>query len=106
MAIWGFVTGTDVWILHVNTAHNVVHLVAGVAALGAASADTWCAREDATRPSVRAYPRWSTLFCLVMGAVYGLVAVLGFAGFEPVVNLLHLNTAVNWLHLAIAVVLL
>ena len=90
VAIWGFIDGDRVLIFHVNTAHNVVHLLSGVAAL-------ICGFSNA---------RMATVFCLAFGAVYGLVAVLGLAGVQAVVDLLHLNEADNWLHVAIAAVFL
>jgi hypothetical protein len=90
VAAWGFIAGDRVLIFHVNTAHNLVHLLSGLAALAAGFGSVRAARA----------------FCLIFGAVYGLVGVLGFAGVAPVVDLLHLNTADNWLHVFIAVVFL
>jgi hypothetical protein len=87
VAIWGFIDGQQVLVFHVNTLHNIVHLVSGLGALGAAFAG----------------PRPARLFALIFGAVYGLVALLGFAGVQPVVDMLHLNPADNWLHLFLAV---
>ena len=90
VAIWGFVAGDRVLIFHVNTAHNIVHLLSGLAALACGFAGY--------RPA--------KMFCLIFGAVYGLVAILGFAGVAQVVELLHLNMADNWLHAALAAVFL
>jgi hypothetical protein len=90
IALWGFVTRTQVLIFHVNPLHNVVHLVSGAAALACA----W--RSE----------RAAALFAAVFGAVYGLVALAGFAGVQPVIDALHLNTADNWLHVGITVVFL
>lgn len=90
VAIWGFAAGDKVLIFHVNTAHNIVHLLSGIAALACGFAG-----EKASR-----------IFSLAFGAVYGLVAVLGFLGVQLVVDLLHLNAADNWLHLAVALVFL
>ena len=90
VAIWGFIAGDRVLIFHVNTAHNLVHMISGVVALACGFAGYKPART----------------FCLVFGAVYGLVAVLGFAGVPQVIELLHLNTADNWLHAGLAAVFL
>lgn len=90
VAIWGFIDGHQVLIFHVNTVHNIVHLVSGLASLA-------CGFAGATA---------SRYFCLAFGAVYGLVAVLGFAGVQALVELLHLNTPDQWLHTAIAAIYL
>ncbi len=90
VAIWGFITGDHVLIFHVNTAHNIVHLVSGALALVCGFAGERPAR----------------VFSIAFGAVYGLVALLGFAGVAWVIELLHLNAADNWLHLGISVVFL
>jgi hypothetical protein len=90
IAIWGFVTGDMVLMFQVNMAHNIVHLLTGVAALGCGFAGEKVAK----------------MFSITFGAVYGLVAVLGLLNVEFVVTLLHLNAADNWLHVAVAVVFL
>lgn len=90
IAIWGFITKHSVLIFHVNTAHNLVHLLSGVAALACGFAGLKAARA----------------FCIVFGAVYGVVAVLGFLGVTPVIELLHLNMPDNWLHLFLAALFL
>jgi hypothetical protein len=90
VAIWGFIAGHAVLIFHVNTAHNIVHLLSGLTALACGFAG-----EAASRS-----------FSIVFGIVYGLVAILGFAGVQAVVDLLHLNMADNWLHAGISLVFL
>jgi len=90
LAIWGLLSGTNVLMFHVNPAHNAVHLLTGIIALS-------CGFRG---------ERASWVFAVVFGIVYGLVALLGFGGAEPVVSLLHLNQADNWLHLGIAVMFL
>lgn len=90
IAGWGFIDGDNVLIFHVNTAHNVVHLASGLAALACGFASFKAARA----------------FCLVFGAVYLLVAILGFLNVTTVVDLLHLNDPDDWLHLGIAAVFL
>lgn len=90
VAIWGFITGTHVLMFHVNTAHNVVHLLSGIGALACGFAGE----------------RQAKLFSLLFGVVYGLVAVLGLLGVKFVLDLLNLNHHDNWLHVAIALVFL
>lgn len=75
---------------NVNAAHNIVHLVSGIAAL-------LCAFNGYSAS------RW---FLIIFGIVYGLVTILGFAGVAFVVSLLDINAADNWLHLAISAVCL
>ena len=78
-------------IFHVNTAHNVVHLLSGVLALGAGM-------------SSAAYAR---LYFRLFGIVYALVAVLGFlAGNGMVLGLISNNMADTALHVVIALVAL
>jgi len=90
IALLGFMDGRQVFIFHVNTTHNVVHLLSGALAL-------WVGFTS---------ERASRMFSAVFGAGYGLVALLGFAGVERIIDLLRLNAADNWLHLAIAAVFL
>ncbi len=70
-------------IFAVNTLHNIVHLVSGALLVAIGFLTELAAR--------------ITLW--VFAAVYGLVMILGFAGVEPAIELLHLNMADNWLHL-------
>ena len=78
-------------IFHVNTAHNVVHLVTGLAALLAG----WGGISQFT-------PK---LFFQVFGVIYLLVALLGFwYGNAPIFNVLANNLADSFLHLGIAAV--
>lgn len=86
IAIWGFVTGDRVLVFSVNAAHNIVHLVSGLASLAVGLAGERPARA----------------FCLSFGVVYALVAVLGFLNVPFALNLLNLNDADDWLHTIIA----
>jgi hypothetical protein len=90
VGIWGFITGHEVLIFRVNAAHNAVHLISGLTALACGFAGEASAR----------------VFSMVFGLVYGMVAILGFAGVQAVIDLLHLNNADNWLHAGIAIVFL
>src|SRR5437763_1851454 len=75
----------------VNRAHNLVHLATGVVALVVALIS-----EKATR-----------LFFQIFGVIYALVALLGFfTGNTPLLGIIAINAADNWLHVLIAVVAL
>jgi len=76
-------------IFHVNGPHNFVHLLTGAVAL-------ICGYQGMHA---------SKLYFLIFGAVYGLVALLGFmAGTAPVLGFIANNIADAWLHVAIAIV--
>jgi hypothetical protein len=76
-------------ILHVNAAHNIVHLITGAVALLAAFNGA----------------RMSQLFFQVFGIIYGLVAILGFlAGDRMVLGMIANNLADAWFHLIVALV--
>ncbi|MBI5456272.1 DUF4383 domain-containing protein [Candidatus Kaiserbacteria bacterium] len=94
VGILGFVPGitTDghlLGIFGVDTLHNMIHLVSGLAALAAAWG-MWSAR----------------LYFQVFGVVYGLVTVVGFLQGDTVLGLIGVNMADNVLHLVIAAVAL
>jgi hypothetical protein len=94
VGILGFIpavapNGMLLGIFHVNAAHNAVHLLSGAVALACGFAGTGAAR----------------LYFRIFGAVYGLVAVLGFIqGDTHLLGLISNNTADTWLHVAISVV--
>jgi hypothetical protein len=76
-------------VLHVNAAHNVVHLITGAVALLAAYEGM----------------RASQLFFQVFGIIYGLVAILGFmAGDRHIMGMIANNLADAWFHLIVAAV--
>ena len=78
-------------LFHVNPAHNWVHILSGLIALGCASAGVYASR----------------MYFQIFGVIYGLVAVLGlFTGQGYVLGFLANNGADVVLHLAIAVVAL
>jgi hypothetical protein len=70
----------------VNPLHNVVHLAVGALWLGASS-------NHASAKSVN----------LLIGVVYALVAVLGFAGVLDFLAIEGAGSADNWLHVATSV---
>ena len=89
VGIWGWTTGGhdhNLIIFGINFKHNVVHILSGVVALLAALAGA----------------KYARLYCLIFGAVYGLVAIAGFLNISRAVSVLNLNRADNMLHLAIA----
>ena len=73
-------------IFGINLKHNLVHILSGVVALAAAFGGEKYAKQ----------------YCLVFGAVYGLVTIAGFLHIGAVVQMLNLNQADNILHLLIA----
>ena len=78
-------------IFHVNTVHNIVHLASGAVFLLCGLAGAGPAR----------------MFFKIFGIVYALVAVLGFmnpAG--PLLGMISNNPADNYLHTALAAVML
>ena len=79
------VQGDNLIVFEVNGWHNLVHIASGL--LGIALAR----RNDTAR-----------LFALGFGAVYLLVTIYGFVDGNDVISLIPVNTADNFLHLAIA----
>jgi len=78
-------------IFHVNTAHNIVHLLSGVLALWAGSSSGASAR----------------LYFRLFGIVYAVVALLGFlAGNGMVWGVISNNMSDTALHVVIALVAL
>jgi hypothetical protein len=81
----GAVQGDELIVFEVNGIHNLVHVASGLlglALMGSAAG--------------------ARAFAIGFGAVYLLVTVIGFADGETVLGLLPVNTADNFLHLAIA----
>jgi hypothetical protein len=82
---------------HLNTAHNLVHLISGAVALYFGFAATLSA---------------ARLFCIVFGIVYGLLGVAGFllgTGGDRMLaidDLLMLGTADHIIHILLGVVFL
>jgi hypothetical protein len=94
VGILGFVPGITrdehlLGIFHVNPAHNFVHVLTGAAAVACGLTSAYA----------------SQMFFRIFGAIYGLVAILGFAmGDRPIFGLISNNLADAWLHTAIAAV--
>jgi hypothetical protein len=76
-------------IFHLNTMHNLVHILTGLLAL-------WVGFTD---------DQASKIFFQVFGILYGAIAILGFIyGSENILGLIASNVADTWLHLTIAVI--
>jgi hypothetical protein len=76
-------------VLHINTAHNIVHLLTGAVAL-------LC--------GLTSYAA-SRIFFQVFGIIYLLVALLGFVyGSQPILGLIANNIADAWFHLFVSAV--
>lgn len=96
VGVLGFVSNPivgDMGYFHTNMLHNVVHLVIGLGLLLAAKSETG-----------------AKLWMKIFAVVYLLVAVLGFfmvpSGSGMLLGLVAVNSADNWLHLVLGVVLL
>lgn len=78
-------------LFHVNTAHNIVHLLTGLVALLCGLNSSYASR----------------LFFQVFGVVYGLVAILGFFYQDQhIFGLIANNVHDIWLHAVISLVAL
>ncbi len=91
IGLLGFVNDPVLGLFEVDTLHNVIHLVAGLLALGAVGMGEAMMR----------------LYARVFGMVYGLVAVLGFLmPGDMILGLFEANMADAYLHVVLAAVLL
>lgn len=88
VGIAGFFVSGSLLGFMVDTTHNIIHLLSGLVALWAFNTS-------------QAYSR---IYLIVFGLVYALVTVLGFAMNGDILGLFQVNTADNYLHLAIAAV--
>ena len=73
-----------------NHVHDLVHLLVGVVMLVMSAQGESMAIMSLT----------------IFGAVYALIAVLGFVMTSPLLGLVAYNSADNWLHVVLAIVLL
>jgi Domain of unknown function (DUF4383) len=76
-------------IFAVNAAHNLVHIVTGIALLIGALA-----------------LNQSQMTLRVVGIAYALVAILGFFSGDMLLGFIHMNAADRWLHVLVAVILI
>ena len=87
---WGMTSGGHdhfMWFFAVNGLHNLIHSAAGGAALLAAILGE----------------RTAQFVCLLLGVLFGLLAVAGFFGVPWVSDPLNLDLADNILHLCVSV---
>ena len=97
VGILGFIPGITtsdgllLGIFHVNTLHNIIHLLSGAIALWAGMSGMAASR----------------MYFQVFGVIYALVAILGFVyGDKDILSIVANNMADTWLHVVIAVVAL
>ncbi len=80
-------------IFYTNALHNIIHLVIGIVLIAVAKNE-----------------KMAVLWMKIFGIVYLLVALLGFMivskGGSAILGLVAVNAADNWLHVALAVILL
>lgn len=88
VGIAGFFVNGTLLVFQVDTVHNIVHLLSGVVAIGAASSSE----------------SYSRMYLIVFGLVYGVVTLVGFLNGGDILGLFQVNDADNYLHAAIAVV--
>jgi hypothetical protein len=92
VGVLGFFNDPVLGIFEVDMVHNIVHLASGLLALFAASMGESSART----------------FAKIFGVVYALVAILGLVmgTDDKLLGLMEINSADNWLHVALALVFL
>jgi hypothetical protein len=90
VGLLGFFMSPILGIFGTNSLHNIVHLASGLVLVFAASRG-----EDAAQMGAK-----------VFGVVYALVTILGFVAMPTLTKLIGLNTADNFLHVLLTVVLL
>ena len=93
VGVLGFFNDPVLGIFEVDTVHNVIHLGSGLVGL------------------IMASQGMAATFAKAFGAIYGLVAILGFmqhsgTGTTKLLNLIEINHADNYLHVLLTVVLL
>ncbi len=88
IGVAGFFVDGTLLVFQVDTIHNIVHLLSGVVGIAAASSGE----------------KYSRLFLIVFGIIYGVVTVVGFVNGGDILGLFQVNDADNYLHAAIAVV--
>lgn len=87
IGVLGFFQNPLMGIFAVDTMHNIVHIVSGIAAIGFAITGEGGART----------------FGKVFTVVYGLVTVLGFIAPDMIRSMMTMNMADNYLHLVLTV---
>ena len=93
VGLLGFVNNPILGLFAVDTLHNLIHLVTGIAAVAMASKGEAMAK------------KWAQVF----GVIYALVAVLGLvfaSGGGKLLGLIEVNTADHVLHVVLSLVIL
>ena len=95
VGVLGFVPGATpdgelLGVFHVDTLHNIIHVLSGLVALGLASMGA----------------KYGKTYLVGFGAVYALVAVVGLVQGDTVLGLFGVNAADNVLHVVLALGLL
>jgi len=90
VGLLGFFNNPVLGLFAVNGAHNLVHLIIGIALV------VMSAQGEAM--AVKSLK--------IFGVVYLLVAILGFFMMSPMLGIIVFNGADNWLHLVLGIVLL
>ncbi len=87
IGLLGFVNNPVLGIFAVNMLHNIVHILLGAILLMASKGD------GASKAL-----KWVAI-------IYLIVALIGFFVSGPVLGLIEVNSADNWLHLVLAIIL-
>lgn len=92
IGVLGYFNNPVLGVFEVDTLQNIFHILSGVVAIAMAAIGQRAAK----------------FFAKTLGLIYGLVAILGFilGTEEKLLGLMQINTADNFLHLLLAVVLL
>lgn len=90
VGILGFFNDPVLGLFDVDLVHNFIHLGSGILALVFAMKGTYAAKT----------------YAKVLGIVYGLVAVIGLFSEDSILGLFTANSADDWLHVVLALVIL
>jgi hypothetical protein len=89
VGLLGFVNNPVLGLFLVDPVHNLIHLISGIVLLAGAFSSLG-----------------SSMALKIIGIVYAIVAVLGFVLPYPLLGFIAMNTADQWLHVVLAVVIL
>ncbi len=90
VGLLGFVNDPVLGLFDVDLVHNLIHLGSGILALVFAKKGDYAAR----------------MYARVLGVIYGLVAIIGLASEDEILGLFQANSADDWLHIVLALVIL
>jgi hypothetical protein len=89
VGLLGFVNTPVLGLFLVDPVHNLIHLISGIVLLAGAFSSLG-----------------SSMALKIIGIVYAIVAILGFFLPSPLLGFIVMNTADQWLHVVLAVVIL